>query len=199
MFTFFGKLFTSIAVGVSSFFGIHASAPAVTPLTGTSTQQVVTAAESNEGTSLQVAVPAAKVIPAKTTTTPAPVQTTTQANPPQNATPPQTAVSPPAQETVPTYVAPIAPSVDTAAQERQAKVDSITTECNSQINALNQQILDLKNAYYKQLPGILSSGTSVVAQGNANLLLNNTNQKIAQIDLQIQQIQLDCQNKLNQL
>lgn len=83
--------------------------------------------------------------------------------------------------------------------QTQSQINSIIAECNTQINQINQQIIDLKNNYYKRLPGILSSGTSVVAQGNANLLLNQTNQKIAQLDLQIQQIQLDCQSKISSL
>jgi hypothetical protein len=63
----------------------------------------------------------------------------------------------------------------------------------TQINALNQQIIDIKTQYSKEIAGAQTTGTSVVAQGEVNRLTNEANQKIAQINLQIQQLQLNCQ------
>ncbi len=100
----------------------------------------------------------------------------------------------------PTHTIPITPSVDTAAQEKQNQINSITAECNSEINQLNQQIIDLKNSYYKSVAAIQKNPIPVGDQnGQINKLMNETNQKIEQINLQIEQVQLDCQNKINQL
>lgn len=198
MFTFFGKIFTSIAIGVSSLFGIHSSVPATAPLVGSSTQQAVTAPEFSAGTFSQATPSAAKVVPAKTNI--APAQTKTQAVSPEDVAPPLTSVPPSVQEILPSNTSPSTSSVDTGAQERQVKVNSITAQCNSQINSLNQQIIDMKNDYYKQVTAIENHPSDLAFQnGRISKLTSDTNQKIAEIDLQIQQIQLDCQKKFNQL
>lgn len=106
MLAFFGKLFTSIAVGVSSLFGVHSSVPTMAPIVSTSTQQTLTTAESKFETPPQVTTPAAKVVPAKTTTTPAGAQVPTAVVPMQGTSQPQATVTPPVQVTPVEQVAP---------------------------------------------------------------------------------------------
>lgn len=73
-----------------------------------------------------------------------------------------------------------------AQQAEQDRISGIT----QQIKSLQQQIIDIKTRYYAEAAGAGSTGSSVVAQGNVNMLMYEANQKIGLINLQIQQLQL---------
>ncbi len=220
MISFLGKVFASITISISSLFGIH-SIPSVVPFTSTPT---LVAPESDVGKTEQELRPAVKVVPVEAATMPVPVSSTVPNTPSQPAQPSIPAVPPPNTilcnssyyTTCPSGQYLVCPSSGTAfcqpsaasvtAQEQadattaQKKIDSITAECNSQINAFNQQILGIKNGYYAQVSAIQKQAIPLEFQnGQITKLTNDANQKIAKIDLQIQQVQLDCQSKLNQL
>ncbi len=100
---FFGKVFASIVIGISSLFGGHAAPPS-TPPTASSTQQAVapeTAATEKEATPTVKSTPATKTAPASNTQSPVsntpttqpvpvPVVTTTPAATPVEPTKPAT-------------------------------------------------------------------------------------------------------------
>lgn len=73
-----------------------------------------------------------------------------------------------------------------AQQAEQDRISGIT----QQIKTLQQQIIDIKTRFYAESSGAGSTGTSVVAQGNVDMLMYQANQKIGLINLQIQQLQL---------
>ena len=90
-------------------------------------------------------------------------------------------------------VAPVVPQVN---NQRAA----IVTQCDSEINSYNQQIIDLKRSYYQDLFDIESRPGGLTEQnGEKNLLFINTNTKIDQIKDLIQQKIQSCQFKLNNL
>lgn len=218
MFNFFHSIIVKIAIGISSialFFSGAAVNPAPQPIpqdTTSSTQikvdTTIKAAPTPTPTNKKAGINTQQETPKNDAPKNEPAQQTVVAPKTSVITLPSGAIvemdangniirtiqAAPQTSNPPTYTAPT-----NNTDQTQSQINSIIAECNTQINQINQQIIDLKNSYYKQLPGILSSGTSVVAQGNANLLLNQTNQKIAQLDLQIQQIQLDCQSKISAL
>lgn len=59
------------------------------------------------------------------------------------------------------------------------------------IKELEQQIIDIKKDYYSKVDAIRSSGASSIGEGLAQRFTDQTNQKIDQINLQIQQIELN--------
>ena len=70
---------------------------------------------------------------------------------------------------------------------------------NTQKIALDQQIIDIKNQYYAELP-TLGAGTNVAEMaGEQQALLNKDNAQIAQIQLQEQQLYLNYESQLNAL
>ncbi len=86
------------------------------------------------------------------------------------------------------------------AQVRQNKIAALTNEYNSQVAAINQQIIDIKKQYYVDLAANNSAPIALeFQQGRAQKLLTDANAKIDQLNLQIQQLYLDYINKINQL
>ena len=83
-------------------------------------------------------------------------------------------------------------------QIRDTQIKALNLEYSSKINNLKQQIIDIKNQYYIDLKNIQSRPESLdFQQGQSLKLLNDANDKIDQINLQIQQIYLDYMNKFN--
>lgn len=83
-------------------------------------------------------------------------------------------------------------------QIRDAQIKTLNLEYNLKINNLKQQIIDIKNQYYIDLKNIQSRPESLdFQQGQSLKLLNDSNDKIDQINLQIQQLYLDYMNKFN--
>lgn len=87
-----------------------------------------------------------------------------------------------------------------AAQQKTNQINTLTSQYNTQFNALEQQIINIKNQYYKDLVPIDGSGTNLMeAQGEKQNLLNKDNALISQIQLQEQQLYLDYSTKINAL
>lgn len=83
MFTFFGKIFTSIAIGVSSLFGLHTVAPEAVAPVGTSTQATTAVSESSTGV---YSHPTTSASPVSNPMQNTPVHVTAPPAQPQNAT-----------------------------------------------------------------------------------------------------------------
>ncbi len=85
MFTFFGKIFTSIAIGVSSLFGLHTSVPEAAPSVSTSTQAATIVSEP--GTKPPSHSTTETIAPRNVVSTPAPVSSSMQNTPVHVTTP----------------------------------------------------------------------------------------------------------------
>jgi len=87
-----------------------------------------------------------------------------------------------------------------AQQQKTNQINALTSQYNTQLNALNQQIIDIKNQYYIDLANIQSRPEGLAEQqGEEQNLLNKDNAQIAQIQLQEQQLYVTYQSQLNAL
>lgn len=90
---------------------------------------------------------------------------------------------------------PVIPTISKSSQ-----IDALTKDYNSKIADLNQQILDIKTQYEKDI--VANEGRPVPMndmQGMAQKILQDANRKIDQINLQIQQLTLDYQKQVSTL
>ena len=89
---------------------------------------------------------------------------------------------------------------NSAIQAKQTQRNTLTNDYNAQVAALNQQIIDIKNQYYVDIANIdARPGDAYSANGEKQNALTKANTKIEQINLQIQQLTLDYNNRINQL
>ncbi len=73
-----------------------------------------------------------------------------------------------------------------------------TTTPQSKIQALQQQILDIKKKYYQEKAGVQQMPISLGDKnGEINKLTSDTNTKISQLQLQIQELQLNGGESVN--
>ena len=85
-------------------------------------------------------------------------------------------------------------------ESNKNQIQALKQEYNNKVSAINQQIIDIKSQYYVDLKNIDESGTwTSRANGLKQKLLTDTNIKIDQLNLQIQQITIDYNNRINQL
>jgi hypothetical protein len=90
----------------------------------------------------------------------------------------------------------------TAAQQQKTnQMNALTSAYNTQYDALQQQIINIKNQYYADLGSIGNTpgGSIQSAAGQAQNLADKDNAQIAQIQLQEQQLYLDYESRLNAL
>ncbi len=91
-----------------------------------------------------------------------------------------------------------------AQQEKTNQINALTSQYNTQFNALTQQILNIKKQYYidsaAQTNQDIAMGTPTGLGGaHQQNLLDKANGQIAQIQLQEQQLYLNYQTQLNAL
>ncbi len=87
-----------------------------------------------------------------------------------------------------------------AQQQTQNQIDTLTTQYNNQLNALNQQILNIKTQYYSNVAAIQQVPEGVELQdGQIQKATDDANSQIQQIQLQEQQLQLTYQEQLSAL
>ena len=89
-----------------------------------------------------------------------------------------------------------------AAQQRADKISALKLAYNTQYNALQQQIINIKNQYYAALNVIENDEpgqTMAEVAGEEEALLNKDNSQISQIQLQEQQLYLNYQEQLSAL
>ena len=87
-------------------------------------------------------------------------------------------------------------------QEKANQINALVSQYQTQYDALQQQIIDIKNKYYATLNTLQNDEPGqTVAQLNAGeqYLLNNANSQISQIQVQEQQLYLNYQEKINAL
>jgi hypothetical protein len=84
-------------------------------------------------------------------------------------------------------------------QQKTGQINAITSQYNVQKIALDQQIIDIKNQYYKDLAKIENSPGLGMSEaiGEEQNLLNKDNALISQIQLQEQQLYLDYLARIN--
>jgi hypothetical protein len=86
-----------------------------------------------------------------------------------------------------------------AQQQKTNQINALTSAYNTQYNALQQEIINIKNQYYAELP-TLGAGTNIAeATGEQQALLNKDNAQISQIQLQEQQLYLNYQEQVSAL
>jgi len=84
-----------------------------------------------------------------------------------------------------------------AQQQKTNQINALTSSYNTQYNALQQQIINIKSKYYTDLANIENSRTNLAeAQGEEQNLLNQDNSEISQIQLQEQQLYLNYETQV---
>lgn len=91
----------------------------------------------------------------------------------------------------------IQPTVEEIKTEKATK---ILKSCTSDMDDISQQILDIKNDYYKQVDAIHKTPEPVEDQnGEVNQAMGEANSKIAKLQNKAAQLDLDCRNKIYNL
>ena len=87
-----------------------------------------------------------------------------------------------------------------AQQAKNAQMNSITADCNQRMNAIDSQILAVRQKYYADVEGLGGQAVSTVVRNRQiQALADAANFEIQKLGNQRESIRIDCLNKLNAL
>jgi hypothetical protein len=87
-----------------------------------------------------------------------------------------------------------------AQQQKTAQINALTAAYNSQLNALEQQAVNIKTKYYSDVAALQGQGGGMAfLQGETQKLTNDANTQIAQIQLQEGQLLANYNLQISEL